>query len=135
MSKFQKPPLFNPDEDSYERYKNDLQIWESFTDLEAKKKGPAVYLSLTGKARESVRNLKAADLSADDGLDKLIEKLDDVFLKDKTTRAYEKFQKFYNYQRTTDESIDTFFVKFEQLYSDLTEFDMALPVVLKHSSC
>ena len=86
-----------------------------------------MYLSLIGKARESVRGLKAADLNSDDSLEKLFEKLDGVFLKDKTTRACDKFQKFYNCDRTTDETADNFVVKFEQLYCDLAEFDMALP--------
>jgi hypothetical protein len=61
------------------------------------------------------------------GLDKLIEKLDAVFLKDKTMRAYDAFQKFYDFKRESGDTLETFSVKFEQLYSNLLEHDMKLP--------
>ena len=42
MSKSLKsPPRFDPDEDNYEQFKKDLEIWSLLTDLEAKKRGPA----------------------------------------------------------------------------------------------
>ena len=49
---------------------NDLPIWKMFTDLEKKKQGPAVYLTLSGRARECVRDLKPEKISADDGIKK-----------------------------------------------------------------
>ena len=95
MSKNLKaPPLFNPDEDNYESFKRDLSIWESFTDLADKKKGPAVYLSLSKKARESVRDIQVAEISSDGGLKIIITKLDEIYLADKNTRAYTAFQNF-----------------------------------------
>ena len=58
-------------------------------------------------------------------------KLDDVFLKDKNTRAFLKFQEFYGYKRSGGETIDSFIVKFEQLYSELAEFKMVMPSEIK----
>ena len=85
MSKLKTPPQFNPDEDSYESFKHDLQIWNTFTELDAKKRGPAVYLSLTKKTREAVRDLSSTELSGNDGLEKIISRLDDVYLADQNT--------------------------------------------------
>ena len=93
------PPVFNPDEDSYEQYKKDLKIWEILSDLSVNKKGPAVYLSLNKNTREAVRNLTITEISGGDGLDKIIERLDEVYLADKNTRAYDAFQSFYKCKR------------------------------------
>ena len=45
------------DLEGYSNCRADFEIWEMFTDLEKKKRGPAVFLSLTGQARECVRAL------------------------------------------------------------------------------
>ena len=42
-------------------------------------------MSLKGDAREAVRAINISDISANDGIDKIIEALDAVFLKDETT--------------------------------------------------
>ena len=92
------PPLFNSEEDSYERFKHDIDIWKAYSDIDKKKMGHAVYLTLTGTACDAVRDMKVDVLSKNGGLDKLIEKLDAVFLKDKTMRADDAFQKFYDFK-------------------------------------
>ena len=56
--------------------------------------GPAVYLTLTGRAREAVRDLKPADIGKETGLDEIIVKLDAVYLKDENTCAYVAFKEF-----------------------------------------
>ena len=98
-SNVKSPPVFHPEEyDDYSAWKNDLEIWRLVTDFPKTKLGPVVYLNLKGKARESVRNMKAEDLGKEDGIDQLIQKLDDIYLKDESTRAYLAFKKFYNYR-------------------------------------
>ena len=58
MSNIKSPPIFNPDEDdNYCAWKNDVEVWQAFTKEEAKRQGPAVYLSLKGRAREAVRGI------------------------------------------------------------------------------
>ena len=122
-----KIPTFNPDEDAYESFRKDLQIWDTFSDLGKEKKGPAVYLSLPKNVREGVRDLTIDTLSSDNGLSKIIEKLDDIYLADANTRAYLAFQKFYVCKRECGETYEAFIVRFEQLYNDLSGHDMTLP--------
>ena len=58
-SKLKAPPVFN-EEDDYLAWKNDVEVWRMYTDLDKKKIGPAVYLSLTNRAREAVRCIEAS---------------------------------------------------------------------------
>ena len=74
-----------------------MEVWKLFTDTEKKKMGPAVYLTLTGRTKEAVRDLKPADIGNETGLDEVIVKSDDaVYLKDESTRAYVAFKEFYD---------------------------------------
>ena len=78
-------------------------------------------IGLKGKAKEAVRDMKAATLNVDDGLALVKERLDGVFLKDGNTRAFLAFQKFYEYRRASGDNYETFIVHFEQLYHKLDE--------------
>ena len=48
------PPALTKDS-VYSDWVQDVEMWESFTDVAQAKRGPAVYLSLKGKARECSR--------------------------------------------------------------------------------
>ena len=48
-SGYKNPPALK-DGDSYEKWLKELAIWQLYTDLDKKKRGPALTLSLTGKA-------------------------------------------------------------------------------------
>ena len=50
-----------------------------------------------------MRELNATDIGKADDLNKIIEKLDSVFLKDKNIRAYLAFKEFYAYNRSSGE--------------------------------
>ena len=86
------------DEDGYGEWLNDVKLWQLFTDLDKKKQCPALYLTLTARARECVRELTPQVIGGDDGVKKIIEKLDKLFMKDQNTRAYLAFKEFYDYR-------------------------------------
>ena len=90
-----------------------------FTKLPKKKQEPAVYLSLTGRAREAV--------GADDGLTKVMTKLDSIYLQDKSTRAFIAFKEFYDYRRSSGDKYADFIIQFEKFYNKIAKFDMVLP--------
>ena len=62
MSVDHKCPPQITDDISYQDWKRDVTIWQLFTALEKKKQGPALYLSLQGKAKVCVRDLKPEDI-------------------------------------------------------------------------
>ena len=116
------PVLSDPE--GYSNWRADLEIWEMFTDLEKKKRGPAVFLSLTGQARECVRALGAEEIGKETGVKSIIEQLDKIFLKYSDTRVYVAFKKLFNYRRMSGVTITDFVVEFDQLYHKLAQFDM-----------
>ena len=122
-----KTPPVLADEDGYGEWLNDVKIWQLFTDLEKKKQGPALYLTLSGRARECVRELTPEVIGGDDGVQKIIEKLDKLFMKDQNTHAYLAFKEFYDYRRPAGVSITDFIVRFKYLCHKLKQFDMKLP--------
>ena len=106
--------------------KESVEIWNSFTDLEEKKRAPAFFLSLDKKTKQAVSQLKSAEISAENGLQKIIEKTDEVYVSDRNTRAYGAFQKFYECEREEWETLEDFNVKFEGKYDAMDEYDMGL---------
>ena len=79
MSKLKALPMFNDAVDEYIDWKYDVSIWKMFTDYDAAKQGPAVFLNLQGKAKEAIREIPAEELGQADGVDKIITKLDGLF--------------------------------------------------------
>ena len=96
INNLKAPPVL-VDEDSYQEWKNDLAIWQLYTDLENKRQGPAVYLVLSGRARECVRALMPEEIGAANGVKKITNKLDTLFEKDKNTQTYLSFKEGYDY--------------------------------------
>ena len=128
MSNIKPPPIFNPDEDDdYCAWKNDVEVWQAFTKEEAKRQGPAVYLSLKGRAREAVRGISINDLKKDDGVDEIIRILDEIFQSDETTRAYHAFKEYVEYRRSSDQTFSSFVVEYEKRYREVKRYKLDLP--------
>ena len=124
------PPTFSEGDD-YLAWKNDISVWEMFTEYSEAKRGPAVYLSLVGKARDAIREIPAANLANAEGVKTITDRLDQIYLKDKNTQAYMNFKDFYEYRRSQGETFNQFIVEFEKLYTKITQYDMVLPSGVK----
>ena len=128
MNNIKSPPIFHPEEDDdYTKWRNDIGVWKMFTDTKVEKLGPAVYLSLQGKARDAVRSLKIDDLGKEGGFDLILQELDNVYMQDETSRAFCAFKDFYEYSRGTGEGFSDFIVSFDQRYTKLRQYKMELP--------
>ena len=127
MSSLKQPPEYDPSGgDSYIEWKNDLEVWRQFTKEDKKRQGPAVYLCLKGEAREAVRSIEVKDIAKDDGVETIISKLDEIFLKDETTRAFCAFGDFVEYRRGSGESYTKFILEFEKRYREVKKHDLTL---------
>ena len=74
------PPSFGDiDGKDYTTWKNEVELWHRITDVELKKQAPAIVLALAGKAREIGLQMDVTKLNVDDGVDKLLQKLDNSF--------------------------------------------------------
>ena len=125
-SALKTPPLLT-DDVNYQDWRTDLEVWEMLTELGAKKKGPALYLSLEGKARDCLRELTPAVIGGDQGFKLICEKLDAVYLENIHYRTFNAFQNFYRYKRPAGTSIKDFFIEYETLYHKLDQYKMHLP--------
>ena len=76
--KYGLPPF--SEEVDFDNWIKEVEMWKVVTDLAPAKHGPMVYLSLSEKVRHSCSSLTSAELNAQDGLDKLTNKLKDLYV-------------------------------------------------------
>ena len=119
------PPKLENDS-VYENWKKDIGIWCELTDLPKKKQALAIHLSLTGRARTGSSEIEADILKQDDGVEKLFEKLDGLFLVDKGRQQFATFHELYNL-RTGNTNIREFVAEFEHIYFNFKKQGMDLP--------
>ena len=79
-SKYFPPPTLL--KDKFSTWQKEMKIWELITSLDKTKRALMMFLSLEGTAREAVLALDTVVLNSEDGMKKLYEKLDTLFLKD-----------------------------------------------------
>ena len=82
---FPPPPLLK---DKYSTWKKEIKIRELVTSLDKTKRALMVFLSMERTARETVLELDTAFLNSEDGMKKLYEKLDTLFLEDVNQSAF-----------------------------------------------
>ena len=116
MSSFKNPPAFT-DGKSYETWKNEIHMWQSLTELAKDKQALAISLSLSGRARDAAMEMDLADLSTDDGVDKLLTELDKLFLRNKVDLAYATYKAFDQFTKSSDMSMNDYVIGFEQRYN------------------
>ena len=103
-----------------------MQIWELATSLDKTKRALIVFFSLEGKAREAVLELDTAVLNSEDGMKKLYEKLDTLFLEDINQSAFRAYETFENYQRLPGTSLEDFLIEFGRHIAKLKDFNILL---------
>ena len=88
----------------------------AFLSLPKQKQGRHLVLRLDSETNDQVLDLlSATDLSSDTGAQKVIDELDKIFTKDVILDAYEAYENFETYKRSSN-SILTYIREFESLY-------------------
>ena len=123
--KFLSPPKLT--DNDFTNWLHEIEVWKCVTGLDKKKQGPMIYLSLEGKARRLCSSIKIDDLSSDDGVDKLIKKLKELYDKDAEQLAFDAYEKFESFQRPINMSITDYCNEFELRYSHIKDKEMKLP--------
>ena len=104
-----------------------MKIWELVTSLDKLKRALMVFLSLEGIVREAVLELNTAVLNSEDGMKKLYEKLDTLFLEDVNQSAFWAYETFENFRRPPGTSSEDFLIEFGRLVAKLKDFNILLP--------
>lgn len=116
------------EETGYNDWKKEVEIWSDFTDLKAEQQGGALFLTLTGKARQVVLDgVSRADMKLATGLVSVLTSLDSLYLKDESQCAFSAFEDFTNYRRSHELPIETYLVEFNLKYSKVKSYNMTLP--------
>ncbi|KAG1681910.1 Retrovirus-related Pol polyprotein from transposon RE2 [Nymphon striatum] len=128
---YKVPPVFTAQK-PYSRWIDEIKAWKALTDLDKKKMGVAIALSLPEEGLSSIRDKVFSDLSldelnSDDGVDKLIEFMDKIFKKDELSEAYESYTEFDRFRRSKVGSMEDYVMEFEKLYNKTKKFNMELP--------
>ena len=105
----------------YLTWKKEVQIWKLGTTAKDTQQAPRLVGFMEGKAHEAALQISADELGSSDGVKKLLEGLDLVFLKDSTQSLFQAIESFEQYFRSPSESIDEYIREFEQRYKKLKE--------------
>ena len=96
---FKDPPELT-NESNYMDWRKDVKVWRMVNASADKKQlGGMLYLSLKGKAREYVRDISDDDICSDEGFDVVLTKLDEIYMKEKDTRAFLAVEEFIEYKQ------------------------------------
>ena len=107
------PPLLTSSK-TYSDWKKLISIWTELTTLEKKKQGPALVLTLEGKAQEAALELSSEEITAEAGVKAILNRLDKIYEKDKLTEKFNAIEKFESYKRTKENTIREFLVEFDK---------------------
>ena len=76
------------------------------------------------KGEKAVSKLTVTDLNADDGLEKLLEKLGSTFKKEKTQESYNVYKDYNKLQPLEKMSINNILLEFEHLNDRMIQFKL-----------
>ena len=95
--KIYSPPVLD-ETDEIEDWLREIEVWPCVTDIEEKKQGPVVNLSLPDKIRKSCNDMSVTDLNKDNGLNTLITKIKTLYAKGINALAYMAYDQFENFK-------------------------------------
>ena len=94
MNSYKNPPEFNSQMKPYDRYIEELKGWCIVTELDKKKRGIAIALSMPENDPSGVRDkifneISLEQLNTDGGVDILINYMNSLFKRDELSDVYE----------------------------------------------
>ena len=126
-SGYKAPPAYKEGR-CYEDWKLDIDLWNEFTALPKKRRATTFLLELKeGKVTNHVRSLGKEVLMAEDGLEKIIARLDKIYKEDSSHIAYKINCKFEQYERREEMNLQSYISEFEKLYNDLKKQKIVQP--------
>ena len=125
-SVIKNPPLLD-DLENYEQWKEDVLMWKEVTDLSKNKQALAVHLTLKGQAKEVANQVSTVDKKKDNGLEILLDKLDETFLKEPERRKFMAYQDFEECLRKDETPVCEFMREFDTKYYKMKAKGMELP--------
>ena len=120
------PPEFS-DESGYEQYKLELDIWKLLKVCSKEEEGPLVFRTLPPNAKSAVIGLGPGVIGSAEGLDKILLKLDALYLSDKNQQIFQSLDTFEKYRRPPNMNMNTFIVEFQKLHDKVSKYNCTYP--------
>ena len=122
-------PPFSEDAD-FDQWCFEVDMWKLVKDLKPEKQGPMVF-SLSPKIRQACSAFSKDELKKDDGLDKLITKLRELYGVSNEQATFSAYEKFETFQRSEGMNINDYINEFEQLNQKLVTYKIELPSAVR----
>ena len=119
------PPL--SDSSSYQDWRKIVDLWGKFTTCAPAKQGMAVIFSLKSSDQQKVLSLPTEVICADDGLNSVLKRLDELYLEDETLELYSSLEDFESYKRSSSTLINDFLIEFELKYGKIKTHGITYP--------
>lgn len=113
-------PVFSGIFDEYKAWKGRVEDWLVITEGEVKYPGLEIRLSLMGKAMEVTEGMERDKLKTSDGSRIILQKLDEIFLKDSLVENYGKMKSYFRIERDSEEKIRDFIIRYEKIEAECT---------------
>ena len=133
MNSYKNPPEFNSQTKPYDHYIEELKGWCIVTELDKKKRGIAIALSMPENDPSGVRDkifndISLEQLNTDGGVDILINYMNSLFKRDELSDVYEQYLNFDRFSREAKQKMEEFILEFEKCYNRIKQKEMALPM-------
>ena len=123
-------PIFGGDK-SYDRWKEETKAWQLTTSVEKKKQALSIALALPEGSEVRRRIFEESgdigELNADDGVDKLIVRLDKWYKKDNLSAAYDAWTKFDTCKKLHDATMDHYISEFMRRNNEMKKYNVKIP--------
>ena len=123
-------PIFGGDK-SYGRWLEEIKAWKLTTTLEKKKQGLIIALALPEGSEVRRRIFEESgsidELNVNDGVEKLITRLDKWYKEDDLSAAYSAWTNFDTYKKIYDVNMDNYISEFMRRNNELTKHDVKIP--------
>ena len=112
------PPPFHAAHDDYSKWKKRFKVWQGCTEVVKAKQGCLLVLRLDDNTQDAVlESVSFNDVKTEEGVDKVLTKLDKMFQTDPTFTAFEVYEDFEKYRRPHNVSMNQFLSEFEKRLS------------------
>ena len=121
-----KSPPSPSDSSTYEDFKETLSIWAAYTSIPKEKQGMALFLTLSPTDKEAVLQIGKEKVIGAEGLQNVITRLDQLYLKDETLQKFKALEYFESFRRPSEMPLNDYLIKFEKKYHTLKSYGTSM---------
>ena len=96
------------DKTIYAEWKRRVTVWQVSTSIPKQKQAATLITRMEGKPEQAAIQLDINDYTADDGVKKLVDELDKLFLPDSTQQVFNALDEFLEFKRPSDMAMEDF---------------------------